>query len=106
LTARTDRFQKKLRGARRLVNQFERGVMSSARTLAKWGSAIAVVVGGAVLGMLVKKAFSAIDAIAKTSDKLGISTEKLSAYHHAARLSGLETRTFDMALQRMTRRVS
>jgi hypothetical protein len=60
----------------------------------------------AATALVVRSQLKAVDALAKTSAKLGLTTEDLSAFHHAARLSGLEVRTFNMALQRMVRRVS
>lgn len=46
------------------------------------------------------------DQLDKTSEKLGFNVEKLQEYHHAANLSGVNTRTFDMALQRFSRRAA
>ena len=47
-----------------------------------------------------------IDRLAKTSSKLGIPIRELQGLRHAAELSGVETRTLDMAMQRFTRRLS
>lgn len=47
-----------------------------------------------------------LDNVAKTSDKLGIATEKLAGLRLAAEESGVASNTLDMALQRMVRRVS
>jgi len=58
------------------------------------------------VGLGLKKAFTEIDGLAKTSDKLGLTTEALAGLRHAAQLTGVSTGTLDMALQRMTRRVS
>lgn len=46
------------------------------------------------------------DSLDKTSAKLGISVEGLQEYHHAAAISGVNTTTFNMALQRFTRRAA
>ena len=48
----------------------------------------------------------AVDELAKTSDRLGIGIDRLSGLRFAAEQTGVEVRTLDMALQRMTRRVS
>ena len=45
------------------------------------------------------------DSIGKVSKKLGISASALQEYRYAAKIAGVETRTFDMATQRFTRRV-
>ena len=54
----------------------------------------------------VKSSLDAGDALAKTSAKLGVATEALAGLRYAAELSGVSTQTMDMALQRMTRRLS
>lgn len=46
------------------------------------------------------------DALAKTADKLGVTTEALAGLRLAAELSGVSTQTMDMAMQRLTRRVA
>jgi hypothetical protein len=46
------------------------------------------------------------DAIDKTSSKLGVSTSALQEFHHAANLSGVAVRSFNMGLQRMARRAA
>lgn len=71
-------------------------------TTAKIGALVGV--GG--MAALVKTSLAANDALAKTADKLGIATEALGGLHHAAQLSGVSTQNMDLALQRMTRRVS
>jgi len=68
--------------------------------------AIAGLVGSAGFGLLVKTSLDSVDALAKTSDKLGITTEGLAGMRLAAELSGVASNTLDMALQRMVRRLS
>ena len=46
------------------------------------------------------------DSTAKTADKLGVGIETLQQLRYGAGLSGVDTNTFDTALQRFTRRVS
>ena len=62
--------------------------------------------GGAGLGALVKQSLSVNDALAKTSDRLGLTTEALAGLRHAAELSGAGTKNLDLGLQRMTRRIA
>lgn len=67
----------------------------------------AITAAGIAIGTkLVSGQLKAIDALAKTSDKLGIATEALGGLRHAAELTGVSAGTMDMALQRMTRRVA
>jgi hypothetical protein len=69
-------------------------------------TAIVGALGVAGLGAMTKELLSSGDALAKTSAKLGLSTDALQKYRFAAEQSGIQTRTFDIALQRMTRRVA
>jgi molybdopterin synthase catalytic subunit len=103
VTANTRGLSKGLRRGRRSLADFGKGVR---RIAAGMGALFA---GGArVVGFtaLVKNSLQSADALAKTSDKLGLATEKLAGLQHAAELTGAGTRTLDMGLQRMTRRVS
>jgi hypothetical protein len=61
-------------------------------------------VGG--LAALVDRSISAADAIAKTADKIGVGVEALQELRFAAKASGVEQQTLDMALQRFTRRAA
>jgi hypothetical protein len=62
--------------------------------------------GAAGIGYAIKQTYSYIDSIGKTSAKLGVATEELQKFRYAAQLSGVETTTMDMALQRFTRRAA
>ena len=76
------------------------GVVFSAK------SAVASLVGVGGFGALVTSSLKAGDSLAKTADKLGLTTEALAGMRHAAELSGVAQNTLDMAIQRMTRRLS
>lgn len=67
---------------------------------------IAALSVGAIGTAAVAMSARTIDSLAKTSDKLGIATDQLAGLRHAAELTGVAQNTLDMALQRMTRRVS
>ena len=62
--------------------------------------------GVAAMGALVASSLKSVDQLAKVSDKLGTTTEALSALQYAGELTGVKTETMNMALQRLTRRVS
>jgi hypothetical protein len=70
--------------------------------------------GGALIGVttvgglaaLVDRSISAADAIGKTADKVGVGVEALQELRFAAKASGVEQQTLDMALQRFTRRAA
>ena len=61
-------------------------------------------VGG--FGLLIRSSLQSIDTLGKTASKLGVTTEELGALRFAAKISGVEIRTTDMAVQRFTRRLS
>jgi len=70
------------------------------------GAAAAGLAGGAALGAMVTKLADVADKLGKTSARLGIGTEDLQKFRFAAEQSGVEVSTFDMALQRFTRRTA
>ena len=59
-----------------------------------------------VLVLLSSHQFNAGDELAKTADKLGVTTQALAGLRHAAELTGVSTGTMDMAMQRFTRRAA
>ena len=66
---------------------------------------LATVVGGAGLGLLIKKSLETGDTIAKVADKIGVTTDALQELRFAAEQSGVSADTLDMALQRFSRRL-
>ena len=76
-----------------------------ALSAAKIGVAFATA-GVAAAAALTKMQMSNIDSLAKTADKIGVTTEALGGLRHAAELTGVGSDTLDMAMQRLTRRVS
>jgi hypothetical protein len=70
------------------------------------GVASVAAAGIAGLGAITAAGLRLGDELAKTADKLGLSTEGLAGLRNAARLTGVETGKLDMGLQRMTRRIA
>jgi hypothetical protein len=54
----------------------------------------------------VDRSISAADANGKTADKIGVGVEALQELRFAAKASGIEQQTLDMALQRFTCRAA
>jgi hypothetical protein len=79
--------------------------LESVKKAAKLASVALTATGVATIALASRQA-KLIDQTAKTSDKLGITTEALIALRFAAEESGVASNTLDMALQRMTRRLS
>ena len=61
---------------------------------------------GTGLFALAKKFANTADDIQKMSQRLGVSTEFLSQMRHTTELTGVQFKSFETALQRMTRRLS
>jgi hypothetical protein len=70
------------------------------------GGALAGVATVGGLAALVDRSISAADAIGKTADKIGVGVEALQELRFAAKASGVEQQTLDMALQRFTHRAA
>ncbi len=86
-----------------------KSVMGSATRLAAAAAKIGVAfatAGVAAAAALTKMSMQNIDNLAKTADKIGITTQALGGLRHAAELTGVSASTMDMAMQRLTRRVS
>ena len=75
------------------------------KQMAKLSGAFAIAGVGAGAA-LTKSSMATIDNLAKTADKIGTTTEALGGLRHAAELTGVSSNTLDMAMQRLTRRVS
>tara|TARA_R110000803_G_scaffold2685_1_gene9120 strand:- start:83 stop:1942 length:1860 start_codon:yes stop_codon:yes gene_type:complete len=78
-------------------------------TLAKKAFKAVVIVVTAVATAMTALTVSSLrsgDQLAKTADKIGMTTEALAGLRHAAELTGVSAGTMDMAMQRLTRRVS
>ena len=78
------------------------------RSMRKAANTIGIASAGAAAGLavVVKRSLATNDALAKTADRLGLTTKALAGLQHASQLSGVSARTLEMGLQRMTRRVS
>jgi hypothetical protein len=88
-----------LKGLGRQAELLRTGIRTLGRALAGVATA-----GG--LAALVDRSISATDAIGKTADKIGVGVEALQELRFAAKASGVEQQTLDMALQRFTRRAA
>lgn len=94
---RVSGFKNLRKSAVRVGRQFGR----LAKRAALLGTALAAA-GVAGVGRII----SLGNTVVKTADKLGVGVEKLQEMRFAAERAGVEQRTFDMGLQRFTRRVA
>ena len=96
------------RGSRKARKEFKAIANTAKKTLRTIRNVGVGLTGIGAVGVVagLRQAAIELDSIAKTSDKLGIASEKLMGLRHAAELTGVSSNTLDMALQRMTRRVA
>lgn len=82
------------------------GLKTLGRSVFNLKTAIVGAVGAGGFGALIQSSINAGDELAKTADKLGVTTQALAGLRHAAELTGVSTGTMDMAMQRFTRRAA
>lgn len=98
-------FKADLNRASNMVSKSAKRMRQSGNEFGRWaaaGTAAAAAVGAA----MVRSQMQTIDALAKTADRLGLTTQALAGLQRSAELSGASANTLNMALQRMTRRVA
>jgi len=105
VTADSTSLQKGMKQANQSVEESTAKIEENMLVWAKWGAAAAVAAAGAAAA-IIKSQLDSIDALAKTSDKLGIAVEDLQALRFAAEQSGVSAGSLDTALQFMTRGLS
>lgn len=91
---------------KKALSSIRGGISGVTGSLFSMQSAIVGVVGAAGFGALIKSTLSSADALGKTADKLGVTTEALAGLRRAAELTGVSAGTMDTAMQRLTRRLS
>jgi len=106
LTANAGRFNKTMNRASDRLGKFARSSARFALKISGIGAALGAVFGGARIVSYIRESASLADQLAKTAGKLGLTTEALAGMRLAAELSGVDIRTMEMGLQRMTRRMS
>jgi len=103
--ASTKGLSKSLAKAQKSIGAFAK---KAAKTLKKLSVVIGVGVAAGITAIVatVNKYASEIDNLVKTSKKLGITTAELQKLQYQAELTGVSTKTLNMAMQRMVRRTS
>lgn len=103
--ADTDQFNRKIDKAQQKVGGFGDSVGRMAKTSAV-GLAALGAAAAASLGVLVAQSLQTNDALAKTADSLGITTEALAGLRHAADLTGVSQEKLDKSVQVMTKNIA
>ena len=83
-----------------------RSLFNVTKSLFSLKTALVGVAGVAGFAFLAKQSLNATDKLSKTAAKIGTTTEALSKLQYAAGLTGVETNTLNMAMQRFARRTA
>jgi hypothetical protein len=102
ISAVTSPLERGLKSARKSLGSFVGGMKSAALSAKGLGVALA----GAGFSTLVKQQFDAVDAMAKTADKLGVTTEALAGLQHAADLAGASNGVLESSMLRMQKTIT
>lgn len=100
LAANTAAFQQDMGKAARIAEQEMKGVADAAM---KAGGLIGagLAAGAAAFTALAKQSINAADEMGETAQKIGMSTESLSAYSYIAKMSGTDTDTLTNAVKKL-----
>jgi len=104
LTAKSAAFNSELKRAKGKTRDWAKETREHVNTAGKTFAAL----GGAAaasLAVIYKQASANIDALAKQSDRLGITTEDLGGLRHAAELTGVSQQKLDSSIERMVKRM-
>lgn len=104
ITADGSDYKRKLAAALRDTDRFAGSVRQGLRTGALAGAA-AVTAATVAIVRMTSEASKAADALAKQSDLLGISTQKLAAYQLAARLSGSSNDGLEKGIRKLQKSI-
>ncbi|EOX4435171.1 hypothetical protein ACLAC2_004653 [Vibrio alginolyticus] len=105
LYANSAQFVSELNKSQKKASNWSSKVSGSFSMVGKATAAAAAASVGA-LSLLYKQQSQYIDQAAKHADTIGITTEALTQFRHAAELTGVGASNLDTSLQRMTRRIA
>lgn len=105
LIARTSAFDRGMRKSRSGVKGMRTSVAGLSRTMRGLATRALAVAGVGGLGFMIKRTLDSVDANAKLSDRIGITTEKLVGLQHAAKINGVEQETLNKSLEIFNRRL-
>lgn len=106
IEARTGKLQKGLKRARVQTKGFVKSMLAMPGPLKAIAAAAAATLGARAIGGMIKEQFVLVDALAKTSDMLGIQTEALAGLQFAANITGVSTEGMNKALGKMLKTIS
>lgn len=107
VVSKVNKNMQKLGSAARKVGSAMTSAFGSVlKSIVSLKSGFITLAGAAGLGYAINRTYEYIDALGKTSRRLGVTTDDLQRLQYAAKLSGIEQNTLEMALQRFTRRAA
>jgi len=80
-------------------------VKSFTKNIFSMRGAMVGIAGATGMGVFIKKSLESADAVGKAADVIGISTDALQEYRHAARLAGVSTELMDNSFKAFSKRV-
>ena len=105
LSLQTGPWRRGLRQAQGQTQTFGQRVGSVIGRIGPLFAAVAGAGGMATMVAGLRRASSAVDDLAKSADKLGMTTEALAGLQHAANLAGVSTNQMTMAMARANRSI-
>lgn len=105
LTARTGSFEKGLARAKKVSRRFSRDLTRHTKRIAGYGAAIVGVAAGA-LTVLVKGQLAAVDSTSKMARTLGLATEELVGWQHAAKFANVDSDSLTKGIVRFNRTIA
>jgi hypothetical protein len=100
--ADTTKLDRGIKSAGQSIKTFAKGLGGLTLSVGKYAAAMTAA-GAAISGVFVRAQLDSIDALAKTADGLGITTQKLQALQHVGQLTGSTTEEINKSLARMER---
>jgi hypothetical protein len=106
LRANTAKFMQGMDRAANRTKKLQKNAKALSKTMVGLTGTVLTLAGVGGIGALVKSQINLADSLGKTSEKLGVQVEKLSALHFAvSQTSEVTDKQFNVALQRMVRRL-
>lgn len=105
IEGRLDGLQRSLTSARGMFSNFTTGIAQGIGQFAANQGFAALTRGFEILRSNVSKGFEDVDNLGKMSDRLGISTESLLAFEHAAKVSGVTMEDVEKSFAKLNREI-
>ena len=106
LEAQTAKYQRELDRANKKLSRFQRAQIKSLKSVSKGFVGLAAAVTGLGFGRIIQDSIDQADKFQKLTERLGGTTEAYSELSFVAERAGLNFRTLELGLQRMSRRVA